>query len=43
MEFDEFARLCYICENAHSQDVKTILFLAADKDYSGNIDCDELK
>lgn len=34
----EFQKLLYICLNSHSDDIKTILFLAADNDYSGSID-----
>lgn len=34
MDEKEFVHFLYICENAAPSDVKTILFLAADEDYS---------
>ncbi|KAH0575766.1 EF hand domain-containing protein [Spironucleus salmonicida] len=42
MQLEEFVHFLYICENARPDDVPTILFLAADEDYSQTIDSDEL-
>ncbi|CAL6098318.1 EF_hand domain-containing protein [Hexamita inflata] len=38
MQMDEFCSFLYICENSNYKDVKSILFYAADADYSGSID-----
>ncbi|CAL5999118.1 EF_hand domain-containing protein [Hexamita inflata] len=42
MNKTEFAHFVYICKNATPDDVKTILFLAADQDCSMTIDKNEL-
>ncbi|CAL6105773.1 EF_hand domain-containing protein [Hexamita inflata] len=42
MQEDEFCHFIYICENADFKDTKSILFFAADDDYSGSIDKFEL-
>ncbi|CAL6112397.1 EF_hand domain-containing protein [Hexamita inflata] len=39
---NEFCHFIYICENADFKDTKSILFYAADDDYSGTIDKFEL-
>ncbi|CAL6112415.1 EF_hand domain-containing protein [Hexamita inflata] len=38
MQEDEFCHFLYICQNADFNDTKSILFYAADDDYSGSID-----
>ncbi|CAL6105775.1 EF_hand domain-containing protein [Hexamita inflata] len=42
MQKDEFCNFLYICENANVSDIRSILFYAADADYSGSIDKFEL-
>ncbi|CAL6105769.1 EF_hand domain-containing protein [Hexamita inflata] len=39
---DEFCHIVYICENADLRDTQSILFYAADNDYSGTIEKSEL-
>ena len=43
LSLDEFVLFMHICENSKPDDHARILFLAADTDYSGMIDIDELK
>ena len=42
MDIDEFSQFLHICENAKPDDIRTILFLAADTNYSNTIDRAEL-
>lgn len=42
MSKEEFVRFMFICENCSIDDVRTILYLAADEDYSNSIDNIEL-
>ena len=42
MDKKEFCHFLHICENADPSDIKTILFLAADTDFSNTVDREEL-
>lgn len=42
MTLDEFTHFVYVCQNSEPEDVKTLLFLAADDDYSQTISSEEL-
>ncbi|CAL6022463.1 EF_hand domain-containing protein [Hexamita inflata] len=42
MQLDEFCHFMYVCQNSKPNDTKSILFFAADNDYSGTIDKFEL-
>ena len=42
MREKEFIQFMHICESVKPHETAKILFMAADTDYSGKIDCDEL-
>lgn len=41
MQLAEFIRFMYICENSRPSDIKTVLFISADQDYSNTISAEE--
>eukprot|EP00703_Trepomonas_sp_PC1_P002820 JAP93786.1 EF-hand domain pair-containing protein [Trepomonas sp. PC1] len=42
LDIDEFMHMVYICQNTKQNDLALLLFLAADKDFSGLVDPSEL-